>query len=298
MQKSLTAELAWRYPQLVLEPSDNLVETEEYKNIVRRGILDDDIENPFQGDLSDKRMILKTPVGDKEVFHLANRSDFERFVQIVCWRSAKPVPASMGAVTAFGVINWRRIQKHKEEYLASGGTDWGEEFKKFTQKADNYKDNIVVVARGFYSGLNAVQAGFSDAEWEEISLKIRIYHELTHVISRTLFPDNKDVFRDEVLADCIGLISATGSYDHILAKKLLGIEGNSYRHGARLENYLSLEDAIQNIVPRAVLLVDTFADTCKKQSGKPAFDILDYIEINRIGLECETRPLRATRADA
>ncbi len=78
----------------------------------------------------------------------------------------------------------------------------------------------------------------SDEEWIEKSITIRKFHELRHFEDRKLRPDDIDVLRDEILADRDGLISAFGNYDKNLAKLFLGIEGEEYREGGRLANYL------------------------------------------------------------
>lgn len=279
-----TEELLWRYPQLSLEPRDDLKSTDMYKDIVLKGNLDIEIQNPFIADERDEKMLIETPIGNLEVFYIANRKDFERIIQILCWRNAKIVPPSMGAVSAFGVINWRKIQKHKKEFLSNNGFNWELEFKTFTKNPSNFKDKLIVVTHGFYSNLSPEQTNFSDNTWEKVSLDIRIYHELTHVISKTLFPKNQNIFRDEVLADFVGIVKAINDYDVNLAKKFLGIEKDHYSKGGRLENYVSERENIQDISQKATLLIDTFKKTYQKQKNKSAFEMLIYIEKNQIGL--------------
>ena len=43
--------------------------------------------------------------------------------------------------------------------------------------------------------------------------------------------------RDELIADCAGLIAAFGKFDSRLLRLFLGIENDKYRQGGRLENY-------------------------------------------------------------
>ena len=87
------------------------------------------------------------------------------------------------------------------------------------------------------------EAGFSEEEWIRHSRIIRTWHELAHVVSGRLYPDNRESIRDEVVADCIGLTAAFGTYDLRLARLFLGITDERYRPGGRLENYLSGQDA-------------------------------------------------------
>ena len=48
----------------------------------------------------------------------------------------------------------------------------------------------------------------NEDEWIEKSIIIRKYHELTHFVMRKTYPDDIDYIRDELIADCIGLICA------------------------------------------------------------------------------------------
>ena len=76
-----------------------------------------------------------------------------------------------------------------------------------------------------------------EEEWIQRSVRIRLYHELTHFICRKFWPEKKDALRDEIYADCIGLVAAFDDYDTYLAKLFLGIDKEQYRKGGRLEHY-------------------------------------------------------------
>lgn len=240
-------QLAWNYPQLLLDPEEGLKGTQQYKEIVLQGRLPAESVCPFTMSEQDSRQEMDTPAGKAEVYFLYQRSDFERAVQILAYRGEpRPLPASMGAVTIRGLNNWRKIHAHKARYLAAGNTDWDMEFRRFTQNADNYKDTVILLSNGYYSAVPPEEAGFSEEDWIRHSRTIRTWHELAHVVSRRLYPENQETIRDEVVADCIGLTAAFGAYDVHLAELFLGITEEGYRPGGRLENYISGADGSGN----------------------------------------------------
>ena len=302
-------QLVWNYPQLTLAPEEGLKETENYKDIVLRGKLPGECVCPFLMSEQDSLQEMDTPAGKVEVYFLYHREDFERAVRLLAWRGEpRPLPASMGAVTIRGLNNWRKLNACKARYLVAGNTDWNAEFGRMTQNegccsdrearnmyhrgADGlrsvpYKDTIILLSNGYYSAVPPGEAGFSEGEWTRHSRMIRTWHELAHVVSRRLYPDNRETIRDEVVADCIGLLAAFGTYDLRLARLFLGITEEGYRPGGRLENYLPGQDAGQEAVRvltervrRIMGALDGAAD------GKEPFECLRRIEEGRIGLNC------------
>lgn len=284
--------LVWNYPQLVLEPEEGLKETQKYKEIVLRGNLPGECDCPFTMSEQDSFREMETPAGNVDVYFLYCRTDFERAVQMLAYRGEpRPLPASMGAVTIRGLNNWRTIHAYKARYLAAGNTDWNAEFRRITRNADGgihplkYKDTIILLSNGYYSAVSPGEAGFSEEEWIRHSRTIRTWHELAHVVSGRLYPDNRETIRDEVVADCIGLTAAFGTYDLRLARLFLGITEEGYRPGGRLENYLSGQNAgseapreLLERVRRIMEALDRTAD------GKKPFERLREMEEGRIGI--------------
>ena len=130
----------------------------------------------------------------------------------------------------------------------------------------------------------AENTGFETGEWQNISLRVRIYHELAHFISRRLYPQNRHAVRDEILADCVGLIAATGGYDAALAKRFLGVEGNRYRKGGRLENYLAEgENRKKDWASEVAALVDRLAEAYASHNMPTAFSFLRCVEEEGLG---------------
>ena len=95
-----------------------------------------------------------TPAGKVDVLSLCDRADFEHCIRALAHRCENgDVPSTMGASIISGLINWEKIRKHKEEYVAGGGDDWSGEFERFTSDRKNYRDTIIVLSQGYYSAL-------------------------------------------------------------------------------------------------------------------------------------------------
>ncbi len=231
------------YPQLYLTPGEEGAEL--YQQIVRKGA-DAPIHslNHFRGSDRDAVTTEITPAGEVTVITLGDRRDFELFLQIMANRCVPvEIPATQGASILDGVVNWPKIQRHKEDYLSNGGNPlgWKEEFRRFTAEPSNYKDALIILSTGPYSAVRAEETGMTEKEWLTASWQIRKAHECTHFICRRLFPEKIDAIWDELAADAVGLYAAFGHYDLSLAERFLGISPLGYT-GGRLENYAGEAD--------------------------------------------------------
>ena len=215
--------LARRYPQILMPIQEGISKTEEYRNVCLRG---EKTERPntFSKDPKDKLETIETPVGSVEVLSLRKREDFVHACRCL-GNKCEPVdiPDSTGAMAIFGLNNWDKVRAG----------------------LDNYKDSFIILSSGNYSNVSNTDVNaqssdglaLSEEDWIEKSIIIRKYHELTHFVMRKTYPDDISFIRDELIADCIGLICAFGYFDVRLLKLFLGIEGESYREGGRLQNY-------------------------------------------------------------
>lgn len=245
---SVMQEMAYRYNQLYLTPGKGVSGTGVYSDIVRYGKLppeiDEKIKNEglsgFKCSEKDRLFSENTPAGMVDILFLQERSDFERFVQVMVY-SCEPaaVASKIESAEILGVTNWRKIENHMNDYLSNGGSNlsWRDELRKFTNNKKNYQDTILVIGSGGYCGLTAEEAGFEKDTWEEISVKIKIYSSCARYIVRKLFSDYKDIIWEEMLADCAGLLYATGRYDVSLAKKFFGVSGKGYDRRGKLINF-------------------------------------------------------------
>ena len=273
MEEHILEQLSRRYPQLLFPLSDETRNTPAYRNAVRRG-------EPYHGALSftlspkDRWLTMETPAGAAEMLLLDDRKDFERCVcALACQCQPREIPLSLGAVTIGGLINWEKIRRHLDEYEANGGQNRDRAFRLFTADKKNYTDRIILLSSGWYSAVAPEAAGLPEEEWKAKSVTIRQYHELTHFVCRTLFPDDIDVVRDEVLADMIGIMAALGRYDDRLARVFLGIEeGGRCRRGGRLENYVEPE-----LLAEAAVFANGLIVWLKERTPSPPDDLLQYL---------------------
>lgn len=239
--------LAKRYPQILLPVQKGMRETEEYKNVCLRG---QECNRPitFSKDPEDKLETVNTPAGDVEVLSLRKRDDFVHMCQCL-GNKCEPVeiPDSTGAMALFGLNNWDKVRAG----------------------LDNYKDSFIILSSGNYSNVSNIdiknitngEIDLDEQAWTNKSIIIRKYHELTHFVMRKTYPDDISFIRDELIADCIGLICAFGCFDVRLLKLFLGIEGDSYRQGGRLQNY---EGGEEKNIPEVLKMIEQLKNKVEK----------------------------------
>jgi Family of unknown function (DUF7005) len=160
------------------------------------------------------------------------RADFVTLVQaIIHHNEPKPVPASMGSVFINGYPNRRRYLQVRSA-LADGV------LAPEMRDPQLWKDKLIIISPGPYSGVMAETVGFSADGWREISIGIRVDHECTHYLARRLFPRLKFGLQDELIADFVGLMAATGRFSAQTFLTFMGLERfPDYRAGGRFENY-------------------------------------------------------------
>ena len=239
--------LSRRYPQILLPVQEGMKNTDEYKNVCLRG---EKCERPitFSKDPKDSLETVETPAGSVEVLSLRKREDFVHACQCL-GNKCEPVeiPDSTGAMAIFGLNNWDKVRAGM----------------------DNYKDSFIILSSGNYSNVNNkdvysitnTEIDLSEEEWVEKSITIRKYHELTHFVMRKTYPDDISFIRDELIADCIGLICAFNYFDIRLLKLFLGIEGETYREGGRLQNY---EGGDKKNIPEVLKMIDELKNKVSK----------------------------------
>lgn len=261
--------LVKRYPGLALPIKEGMRGSEEYKRVCLRG------EAPkadpvFNKTDEDRLEPVETPAGTVEVLYLADREDFVHAYRALCYHcEPKLIPDSTGAVTLIGLNNWEKIRALSVPINEA--------------EKSEYKDTLILLSKGAYSNVSHTLTGFSKEEWHEKSYIIRKYHELTHYISRNLYLENKEAIRDEIMADMIGIMFAFGEYDVNLAKLFLGIEGQEYRSGGRLENYISEGESLEEVIQRAGKIIEIFSENQDTKSNENPFEILKSYEENNLG---------------
>jgi len=272
----------YNYPQLTLGIKNGTKDSEAYKDIVLRGKMPEKLTLPIEVCGEEELIKVDTPIGETEVLYLPDRKEFEYFVKVLAYRNEDElIPKTTGAIYISGLNNWRKIEAHEKEFLKNHDkAEWDDEFDRFVNDKTNYQGTVLLISKGYYSTLDPKIAGYDEITWLELSKKIRIYHEISHQISRKLYLENKDAIRDEVIADCIGIIGALGYYDLDLHKKVLGIIDNEYIPGSRLENYIEKEK-IEVAVSYTKQLIDKLEPICTNNHLNP-FDLLLQIEKEHI----------------
>lgn len=235
-----------RFPQLMLPIKSEISKSDLYKKVVYEGqpVPSDKVD--FKYTLSDQDKLSEDhfTCGDITILFLNERKDFISVVQKIAYRCEPiPIPKSMGAITINGLNNWEKVKK----------------YKKITDN-NTYKDSLVILSKGFYSGLDASFTPYTQSEWMNISLFIRKYHELTHYLCRKKYVLLKNALLDEIFADCMGIVMAIGRYDDFLAMQFLGIEKETYKYGMRLENYISDENNLDELYLRARMFIYKFKE--------------------------------------
>ena len=232
--------LAKRFPQIYVAPAEDALDA--HRMAAGRGIAPEGANlGHFSTTSDDELREVETPAGPVEVLFLKNRTDFETFLQVV-GHKAQPVPIArtVGAITYRGLPDWMKVAQARVAYLLAGGKDWAEEFARLAKQPGSFRGELVVISEGPYSNIPAAQTPYDEEEWLRISREVRLHHECAPVVCRRVMPDDVLPVWDEVTADVVGLLCATGRYDAKLAALFLGVTPEGFA-GGRLSEYLSPE---------------------------------------------------------
>jgi Family of unknown function (DUF7005) len=238
--------LRGRLPQLNFPIQEGISQSEAYRAATLRGQAP-----PDSGGLHLERsqelalIIHPSPAGPVPIITTAARADFETLVRALAERNEPaPVPPSMGAATIKGYNNWDRMHRLQNNWQAQHpgdamGLGWADEFERIKQHKELYQDVFIILSDGPYSNVDAAQVGMSEHEWRAASLIIRRDHECTHYFTSRLFGSMENRLLDEIMADFMGLVAATGGYGAGMFLRFMGLEDYPrYREGGRLQNYL------------------------------------------------------------
>ena len=281
--------LADIYEQLYIAPGED--GEKKYADIVQLG------ESAPERDLShfrtheeDSLIYEETPAGFVMCITLYEREDFVTFVRIMANRCKMvDIPDTQGASTIDGVINWKKIYAHRDEFLkaeeAKGNPepDWNAEFNRFTADRNNFRDALIVLSVGPYSAVPGKKLGIEDDRWIQLSHEIRKYHECTHFICRKKYPDKKDAIWDELVADAVGIYAAFNKYDPAIQAMFLGIRDGKYE-GGRLENYIEADTEeeknrmLSDLSGKISQILESFNGMILKQSGIRPFELAVLLE--------------------
>lgn len=276
--KDSLKKIARRYPALnvpIIDSENNFL----YKQASLKGITENSMDlKDFILSENDYIGTITTDVGNVDILFLFERNDFKLFLMKLAYKCIKTdIPDTIGAMMINGLNNWEKINTHLDEYSQNGGTDRDGEFKRFTACKDNFKDYLLVISNGAYSNVSANVFGFESDYWLRKSQEIRIYHECSHFICRKKYPKTINVIFDEILADCIGIKYAFGSYNKDMAKRFLGFNEENEFVGGRLSFYCDM-NSIDDLAPKIINMID-FLENLEIKSGLEisGFEFLDVV---------------------
>lgn len=292
-----------RLAQLRFPVAANISETKDYRAATRQGASTEGMALAKGLALCHPQSLRlelhQTPAGKIPLLIPTGRQDFVSLVQAFTKRNQPvPIPASMGACVVGGYNNWDRIRQLRAAWAkgngqASSDAAWQAEFRRIQPQKHLYQDRFIILSDGPYSGVSASALGLSDARWRDISLIIRREHEATHYFTRRALGSMRNNLLDELIADYVGMVAATGSFDADWFFTFMGLERcPQYREGARLQNYRGdppLSDGAFALLGRIVKLaaenVQAFHAEHREVLGRPDSQALAMMVLTRFTLE-------------
>lgn len=275
MGRAALEELARRFPQLYVAPAEGAEDLHRLAS-GRGYVVPGATLEHFAGSPEDELRVVETPAGPVEVLFFKHRGDFETFLRIIGHKSRlDPIARTVGAITYTGLADWGKVAAAREAYLASGGSDWGSEFARLAKERDAFRSEIVVISEGPYSNVAAAETPYTTDEWTRVSREIRLHHECAHVVCRRTMPGNILPVWDEITADVVGLLCATGRYDVGLAARFLGVDSRGYA-GGRLAEYLNEQqvERLDKVAVEVFEACDHIGQMCGADEGANPFGFL------------------------
>jgi len=188
--------------------------------------------------------LAETPVRRVPVILATTREDFVALVRALAHRNEpRVIPDAVGASIIGGYNNWDRIASLRRAWEVSDATsgsplEWAARWREIVREPGLYLDRFIVLGSGPYSGAAATDVGLDEAEWTRSSIAIRLEHECTHHFTRRVLGSMRNRLADELIADYMGIVAATGSFRADWLVRFLGLERHPvYRPGGRLEEY-------------------------------------------------------------
>ena len=242
--------------------------------------------------------------GTIPILAVRRRPDFETMVRALTARNEPvPIPRAMGACLINGLNNWDRIATLKKNWETTDPASrecatWGEEFRRIIPRTALYKDRLIVLSHGPYSGVEGEEIGIDPDEWERLSFLIRLEHECVHALSLKLFGAMRHDLLEELIADWVALVKVFGGYRADLALRFLGLESfPSFRAGGRLEVYRGTPPVSDGAFEVMQRLAADAVKTLETVSKDPSFDPGDEDNLGRLTVALLTMPIEALVSD-
>ncbi len=205
------------------------------------------------------------------VIVVRHRADFATLVQALAKRNEpEDVPLSQGAAMVSGLIDWERIRelRRRWEALVPAGRStatWAEEWAGLRARPELFRDRLVLLSDGPYSGVPASELGLSEARWQELSLVLRREHECAHYFTRRAYGSMRNHLLDELIADYAGMVAAVGEFRADWCLRFLGLRGAAHdRLGRRIEIYRGDPPLSEGACAQLATLVETAAASLER----------------------------------
>jgi len=229
----------WNFPV-----RQGLSSATEYVNVTRRFA---DVDNcslatgaEFRDPSGVTVRLQNSLAGRIPIVAFSERDDFEYAWCALTQRNEPvPMPGGMGAAMIAGYNNVARIQRAREEFLKDDDVQhWPLALRTLLQQKEQYQDKFILISPGEYSGVPASQLNLSDSRWRELSVEIRVHHEVAHFVTQRLCGSMQNHLLDELIADYHGISTASGDYRADWFLHCMGVDGDgNYRRGSRMQHY-------------------------------------------------------------
>jgi hypothetical protein len=184
------------------------------------------------------------PAGRVPVLIARGRQELVALIQAFAGRNEpREVPPAQGASMISGLVNWARVRKLEKQWSATPpeqrvSATWPEELARISRRPELFRDRLMILGNGPYSGVDASELGQDEAGWQETSLTIRLHHESTHYLTRRLLGSMRNNVLDELMADYAGMVAACGRFRADWFLRFLGVDRDgSRRLGGRIALY-------------------------------------------------------------
>ncbi|HEV8578620.1 MAG TPA: hypothetical protein VGX68_06000 [Thermoanaerobaculia bacterium] len=247
-ERGAFAVLREHLPQLRFPICEGISRTESYLSATRKGVPPEAFPEATGLELAHSGTIelamYTSPAGRIPLLIARHRAEFVALIRALTRKNEPdPVADAQGALMVSGYNNWSRIRELRRgwedlEPSLRGTATWAEELARIQQHRELYQDRFILLSDGPYSAVPAAELDLEDEVWREISLAIRRDHECTHYFTRRLFGSMRNNVLDELIADYIGLVGATGKFRADWFLRFIGLEEfPRYRPGGRLDIY-------------------------------------------------------------
>lgn len=243
--------LAGCYPAVCFPVDDTLHTTSHYQAALAGSVPPPALDIALWHDVQRLEVRAEqTMAGCVPVIIAGGRSDFERLLQCLARRNraARP-PANVGAMYINGLVN-----------ISPTAQTIG----------DSRKDRVILLSRGPYAGLSAEEAG--QGGWTEMSLRLRMRHELLHYVLHQARGLMSKSLTEEVLAD-VEAVRLEGVSEPVdLAIRVLGANQNQIG-GPRFIHYLpqivkNQSHGVAELIRRAVVALFCDEMMCLNDSDR------------------------------